>query len=232
MKVAIVGLEKSFFEKEIKKEKKLRLVKSNPNVVLAFGGDGTFLFAEQVFPGIPKVLVKHNSSCKKCNNHKYKTIINALVNKKFKIVNFMKIQAFVKGKKIVALNDINIHYKPPRAVRINLEVNNKTIAKEVIGDGVIISTPYGSSGYFQSITRKTFKKGIGIAFNNPVKKIKEKVIQQNSVVKVKVVRGPAVMCADCNKKIILLKTGDVVKIKKYNQFAKILEINKIRKVKI
>ena len=232
MKVAIIGLEKSFFEKEIKKEKKLRLVKSNPDVVLAFGGDGTFLFAEQVFPGIPKVLVKHNSSCKKCNNHKYKIIIDALVNKKFKIVNFMKIQAFVKGKKIVALNDINIHYKPPRAVRINLEVNNKTIAKEVIGDGVIISTPYGSSGYFQSITRKTFKKGIGIAFNNPVKKIKEKVIQQNSVVKVKVVRGPAVMCADCNKKIILLKTGDVVKIKKYNQFAKILEINKIRKVKI
>lgn len=232
MKLLVIGRRKNFFEKEIKKEKKLVLVKKNPEVVVAFGGEGTFLYSEMVCPGIPKLLVYHSSKCRNCKNHDYKKIIKNLASKKFKTVSFLKIQASVNNKKLVGLNEVNIHYQPPLALRFDVNVNNKTVVRECIGDGLVVSTPYGSSGYFYSITRETFSKGLGIAFNNPVKTLKEKIIPENSVIKVKLVRGHGIICVDCNKKIIPLKTGDVIRIQKYASPAKILQLGKNRKVVI
>lgn len=232
MKLLVIGRRKNFFEKEIKKEKKLILVKNNPGVIVAFGGEGTFLYSEMVYPGIPKLLVYHSSKCKNCKKHNYKKIIKDLVAKKFKVVSFVKIQASVNNKRLIGLNEINVHYNPPCALRFDVYINNKPIVRECVGDGLVISTLYGSSGYFYSVTRKTFNKGLGVAFNNTVKTVKEKIIPENSVIKVKIVRGPGVMCADANKKIIPLKTGDIIKIQKHVHTAKILQIGKSRKVRI
>lgn len=232
MKLLVIGRRKDFFEKEIRKEKNLVLVKNNPDVVVAFGGEGTFLYSEMVYPGTPKLLVYHSSKCRNCKNHNYQGVIRNLVSKKFKVINFLKIQASVNNKKLVGLNEVNIHYTPPLALRFDVRVDNKIIAHGCIGDGLIVSTPYGSSGYFYSITRKTFSKGLGIAFNNTVEVVNEKVLPEKSVIKVKVVRGPGIMCVDCNKKTIRLKTGDVIKIQKHANPAKILQIGDNRKVKI
>jgi len=232
MKVAVVGYRKNYFENAIKKEKSLELTNYKPDTVIAFGGEGTFLYSEIIYPGIPKVLVLHSSKCNDCKNHGYGKIIKALVNNKFKVAEFLKVQASVKGKTLVGLNEVNIHYNPPCAIRFSVKVNKKLLAKECIGDGLIVSTPYGSSGYFYSITGKTFKNGLGLAFNNPVKPAKSKVVPKNSVIKVKIDRGPGVLCADCNKNVMPLKTGDVVKIQKHSNFARILQLNGKTKVKI
>ena len=233
VKLLVIGRRKNFFEKEIRKEKKLILVKNHPDVIVAFGGEGTFLYSEMVYPEIPKLLVYHSSKCKKCKKHNYKKIIKDLTVKKFKVVNFVKIQASVNNKRLIGLNEINIHYKPPCALRFDVDINNKPIVRECVGDGLVVSTPYGSSGYFSSITRKTFEKGLGIAFNNPVKPIKPRIVPKDSVIKVKIVRGPGVLCVDCNKEVIPLKTGDVIKIQKHINYARILKINgENRKVKI
>ena len=232
MKVAVVGYRKDYFEDEIRKEKKIELTDNNPDIVIAFGGEGTFLYSEMIYSGIPKVLVYHSSKCRSCKNHNYRKIVKALVDGDFKIVEFIKIQASVNGKKLVGLNEISIHYLPPLAIRFDAYINNKLISKECIGDGLVVSTPYGSSGYFYSITRKTFKKGLGMAFNNLVNNIKAKIVPDNSTVKVKIVRGPGVLCTDCNKEVIPLKTGDVVKIQKHSNYARILKINGDTKVRI
>lgn len=232
MKLLVIGHRKNFFEKEIKQEKKLILVKNNPDIIVAFGGEGTFLYSEMVYPGIPKLLVYHPSKCKNCKKHNYKKIIKGLVAQKFKIVSFVKIQASVNNKKLIGLNEINVHYKPPCALRFDVYINNKPVVRECIGDGLVTSTPYGSSGYFYSITRKTFNKGLGIAFNNIMKIVKEKIIPENSTIKVKIIRGPGIMCVDTNKKIIPLKTGDIIKIQKHDRPAKILQLGKDRRVKI
>ncbi len=232
VKVLVIGRRKNFFEKEIKKEKKLILVKNNPEVVVAFGGEGTFLYSEMIYPGIPKLLVYHSSKCKNCKKHNYEKIIRALADKKFKIANFVKIEGSVNGKKLIGLNEINIHYIPPLAIRFDVSINDKKIANECIGDGLVVSTPYGSSGYFYSVTRKTFSKGLGVAFNNIVKLIKPVITSEGSTIKVKIVRGPGVMCADCNKKIILLKTGDIIKIQKHDHHARILQLGRNRRVRI
>ena len=230
MKVAVVGYRKNYFEAEIKKEKDLKLTGNNPDVVIAFGGEGTFLYSEMKYPGVPKVFAVHSSRCRKCSHHNYKKIINALVEKKFKISEHVKVQASANGKTLVGLNDVNLHYKPPCALRFSLDIGKKQAVKECIGDGLIVSTPYGSSGYFFSITGKTFSRGLGIAFNNPVSRLKERIVPENSVIKVKIVRGPGVLCTDCSKKAINLNTGDTIKINKHANFARILKLNKKMKV--
>lgn len=232
MKVAVVSNNKKYFEAAIKKEKDLTLVKDSPDVVIAFGGEGTFLYSEMIYPGIPKVLVRHSSKCKKCDKHDYQKVLNALLSDDFGVAEFLKVQGSIKGRMLVGLNEINIHYTPPCAMRFGVDVDKETLVEEGIGDGLIVSTVYGSSGYFFSITRKTFDKGLGIAFNNLVKPVKTRIIPENSVIKVKIIRGPAVMCADCNKEIISLKTGDVVRIQKHSNFARILQLEGKRMVRI
>lgn len=179
-----------------------------------------------VCPGVPKLLVYHSSKCKRCDNHGYKKIIKRLVDKKFKTLNFLKIEGSVNGKKLVGMNEVNIHYQPPCALRFDVYVNNKLVARECVGDGLVVSTPYGSSGYFYSITRKEFNKGLGIAFNNTVKPVKTRIVPENSVIKVKIVRGPGIMCVDANKKTFSLRTGDMVKIQKKCSKCKDIAIGK------
>ena len=222
MKISIVGRNKSLLEKEAKKY--FKIDNKNPNIVIAYGGDGTFLYSEQLYPGVPKLLIKHSRTCIMCRNHDYSKVLPLLANKKYKIIESSKVEAILKGRKILGLNEINIHYNPPRALRLNVKVNNKEIAKEIISDGIVIATPYGSSAYFKSITRKTFNKGLGIAFNNPTKPIKHRLISDKSVVKVKIARGEGIISVDCNKTLIPVKTGEVITIKKSNKKAKLIQL--------
>jgi len=39
-------------------------------------------------------------------------------------------------------------------------------AEKVIGDGLLVATPFGSSGYYRSISGGVFETGLGVAFNN------------------------------------------------------------------
>ncbi len=229
MKVAVVSYHKKIILNELKKQG-IKLVSKNPDIVIAYGGEGTFIYSEQLYPGIPKFFVGHPRLSKNPGKRigKY---IKKLKEKKYTIEKAIKIEAKVRGKKLIGLNDINIHYRPPTALRYNVFVSNKKINGEIIGDGVIISTPWGSSAYYKSITRKTFSKGLGIAFNNPCDKMKPIITRENSTIKVKILRGESVMVCDCNKKIIPLKKNDIITIKKHSNPAKVIKL-KGEKVKV
>ncbi|MBW3003892.1 NAD(+)/NADH kinase [Candidatus Woesearchaeota archaeon] len=211
MKVAVVSKGKDFISKWLAKHG-LKKVAKGPDVVIAFGGDGTFLYAEQKFPGVPKLLLYHSSSCKNCKEHNFAMILNTLREKRFEVQKFMKLQVDVKGKKFYAMNDVNIHYVPPCALRYEVRLDG--LHDSYIGDGVVIATPYGSSAYFYSISRKTFKTGIGIAINNATSGKKNFVIADNRAVRVKVIRGPGLLAVDCVKEVVKLNKGDSVVIQK------------------
>ena len=60
MKIAIIGKTKKIrakFEKTFRSYG-FKIDKKKPNLVLSVGGDGTFLYSEQVYPGISKLLIK------------------------------------------------------------------------------------------------------------------------------------------------------------------------------
>jgi hypothetical protein len=69
-----------------------------------------------------------------------------------------------------ALNDVCLHHQEP-TMAAEFGVTLHTAAgprrfPELIGDGLVVATPFGSSAYFRSITGDTFGSGLGVAFNN------------------------------------------------------------------
>ncbi|MBI2022824.1 NAD(+)/NADH kinase [Candidatus Daviesbacteria bacterium] len=103
-------------------------------------------------------------------------------------------------------------------LRSGLSLNNRkprTLSprKLIIGDGVVIATAFGSTGYFKSVTGKTFETGINLAFNNTTEKIEPLFLNKWDLIKIKIIRGPAALSVDNNPKIPTLKEYDEVKIK-------------------
>lgn len=224
MKIAIVDKGKyssSHLKKNLEKAGFI-ITKTKPQLVISYGGDGTFFIAERKYPKILKLLVKDIKVCYLCNETNRKNLLKQLKKKKFKKQQCIKLET--KGLK--AVNDITIRNKDQQqALRFKVKINNKPINKEFIGDGLVIATPYGSTGYFYSITRRKFKKPkIGIAFNNTRKKQLPLIIKDNSKIEITITRGAAQVTADNNPKTILMKKSSKITIKKSKEKASIIKL--------
>jgi len=198
------------------------VVEKNPDFIICYGGDGTVLFSERKFPGVPKLIIKTSRACRMydydlTNLSHFLTMIKAGT---YRIHTEMKLETLAKGKKLVGLNEIQIHLKLPiYAVRFSLSVERKKY-DELIGDGVIVSTPFGSTAYYSATGGESFGKGIGISFNNlHNKKVKSFIIPEDSVVNLTVTRGPAWLLADNNENFVELDAGDTVSVKKSKNVA-------------
>ncbi|MEM5790742.1 MAG: hypothetical protein QXP77_01700 [Candidatus Aenigmatarchaeota archaeon] len=226
MRIAIVSkYDKRFLKKELEIFG-FKIVKKNPEIVLSFGGDGTILYSERKYPSIPKLVIKYNSKIFRKYEYSLKNlekILKKFLEGNFSIREEIKLEAEFKGKKLLGLNEIQLHNKIlTRALRFSLYVNGKKF-KNLIGDGVIISTPFGSTAYYSSTGGKPFKKGIGISFNNLFrKKIKSFVVNENSKIKVRLENGAGLVLADNCEKYFQVKDGEEFVIKKSEETAKFI----------
>jgi len=224
MKLLIYGKETAGIEKLAKKVG-FKIVDKNPEVVASYGGDGTFMKAENEFPGIPKFALKKSKICKKCADLPNEEILRKVFEGEYSVEKEIKLESIYKGKRIVGLNEIIIHNHDPRkAIRYEVFVNDRKIDKEIIGDGVVISTPYGSTGYYLSVTDGTFEVGIGLAFNNSTEQSKHMVLKDDSEVKIRILRGPAMAYADNNKLEIPLNDGEEIVVSKSKDTACLIKI--------
>lgn len=226
MKVAVVSQnDRKIIEKLLKKHK-FRIVKKNPDVVICSGGDGTILISERLYPSVPKLAIKTSKICRKCDYSpaQLEGILELLKEKKYKIIEEKKIKAEFKGKELVALNEIQVrHISPTVALRFSIFVDGKSY-ENLIGDGVIVATPFGSTGYYKSAGGKEFKKGIGIVFNNLYSSGKKSlVVSEKSKIRVKVERDRGLLIRDNDEKFVELKAGDEVTISLAKDEAKFLE---------
>jgi NAD+ kinase len=230
MKFAVVSWNKVKLEQEIR-NLGFSISRKKPDIVICVGGDGTLLFGEIEYPGVPKLFIYHK--CKSCKRHWLKDLLTKLDKGQYKISKELKVQGIVNGsprKKLVGLNEILIHNKPPCAITLKVWMSKVKPIYNVEGDGIMVSSPYGSTGYFKSLTRRIFKKGVGLAFNNPVKATKERVLPEKTVVKAKVLKGQGWMVADCNKKLIPIKEGDTIEIKAHPKPAQLITIRGKKKL--
>jgi len=229
MKISVFSLPsndnaKKVVEKIISKNKAFTLTSTKPDVVISVGGDGTFFFTERKYPGVPKILLRKSNICNKCENVSIEAILKHLQQKRYTITTIYKLDANIGKRKINAVNDIIIRNKDlRRALRFTMNIPGKIKNEEIVGDGLVIATPYGSTAYFHAITKTSFKKGIGIAFNNPVMS-RNPIITNNKPIKITILREHAIVASDNDPQTFIIKPGDIITIKQSKQKTKIVHI--------
>lgn len=225
MNVAVVGKDSKYLEKIL--EKNGFVVEGNkPDIVFSYGGDGAILVSERLYPGIHKVTIRDSDMGHKCVFEKddIETVIGRIKNKDYKIKDYIKLEAGLDGEKGVALNEVQVHNKrPTRAVRFNVYVNGDVVYRNVVGDGVVVATSFGSSAYYRSVGGKSFDEGIGIALNNPVDRKPSLVVSDSSVIEVEMLREVGqVFCDNHCEGMMLLAPGKKISIRKSESVAKFI----------
>ncbi|OGS22092.1 MAG: hypothetical protein A3J83_03720 [Elusimicrobia bacterium RIFOXYA2_FULL_40_6] len=123
----------------------------NADICITLGGDGTILrVAKKIAPlGIPVLGVNMGflGFLAETDPVEMFPIIEKAIAGKVKIEERMMLDIESSGKSYLALNDCVIRSgSSSRVILLNVKVNNLALA-DYIGDGLIISTPTGSTAY-------------------------------------------------------------------------------------
>ena len=126
-----------------------------PNVVIVIGGDGFMLQT-----------LKKNKKTKKffygINSGNYGFLMNKFSEKnlikyisKSKSINISPLEMIVnvgkKNIKSLAINEVSILRQSKQAANLSIKNNSKNIIKKLVSDGVLVSTPAGSTAYNLSV---------------------------------------------------------------------------------
>jgi len=211
--------------KKILLENNFKVDHRNPDLIICYGGDGTILYSERQFPQIPKLVIKHSQTSRK-SDYTLKdldTLLTKIRVGKYTIREFSKLETTINDSTLIGLNELQVRAKLPiSALRFSLCVNGKQF-NNLIGDGVIIATPFGSTGYYKSTGGQQFSSGIGISFNNLHNtKIDSFFVSENSIIEVEITRGPAWVLADNFDQFIELTDDDVCVITQSQSIAKFI----------
>lgn len=228
MKTALYGKKSEALEKLLS-ERGVRIVQpeEDPNaLILCYGGDGAMLGAELRYPGRLKMPVRDCETAPHCPKHSLEWQLDAMLNGTLKQTRLMKLVGILGNMKRYAVNDIFIHNtNNVSALRYQVKIDDDIYAREVVGDGVGVSTVHGSTAYYRSITHGSFRVGIGIAFSNSTELLNHLVLQEDSVIKVRILRGPSELVFDNSPEVTPLHEGDIVTIRKSEKTAQMLGLD-------
>lgn len=212
--------------KALLREAGFLLVDSAPDLVVSYGGDGTLMRAEAAWPGVPKLILRGSKVCKLCNAFPNEEVLRRVAAGEYIVRDVWKLEAIVGDATMVGLNDVAVHNNDPRhAIRYRLDISGQgSFGHEIIGDGIVVATPFGSTGYYRSITHSFFELGIGLAFNNSTERFDHMVLRDDVVITVSITRGPAAVYADNHTDGKVLHEGDSVVIRKSGSVARIVSV--------
>lgn len=173
------------------------LVDDDADLIVAYGGDGTLIGAERDFPEVPKIGMRNDATCIKCARHRDDVVLDRLRADDVREERLIKLFGRCGDHLMIAMNDIIFRNADPRAaVRFIVSLDGQQITEEMIGDGLVVATPFGSSAYFRSITRLVIRSGIGVAFNNCTDFLHHLVIGEAEQLDIDITRGPATVTSD------------------------------------
>ena len=210
----------------IKKFKKTEI--SRPNVVIVVGGDGFMLQT-----------LKKNKTSKKffygINSGNYGFLMNKFSSKNIvkhldrsNLISISPLEMIVKNnkdqlKKYLAINEVSILRQSRQAALLSIKYGSKQIIKRLVADGVLVSTPAGSTAYNLSVHGPILSlnsKRLSISPISPFRprRWKGKIVTDKSKINIKNLNSkkrPISAVADNievrNAKNILVKTNQKIK---------------------
>lgn len=232
MKVALVGAGCEVLEPLVL-EAGLSLVPAESgqqDVIITYGGDGTLLGTERDYPSLPKLAIRRHTNCRHCAIHKPEQVIRGLAAQRLEASTLPKLEAYTGDQRLLGVNDIILHNTlVSSGVRFLVWINGKRYRPgEIVGDGLIVATPFGSTAYYRSITQSVIHTGIGLAFNNTTEPINHLVLREDEEIQVRITRGPGLLTADNHPHPISLECDDEVRIAIAPESAHILMADSLR----
>jgi len=147
--------------------------------ILTLGGDGTILYAARSYAEPTILPVRTGNSEGNQTRLELGDLLTTLAGIESGEIDLARtrydtLEALVNGEPISggfrALNEISLHHAAPvLAAEFGVRVEDRGRRYEferVVGDGALVATPFGSTGYYESITGGSFTAGFGLAFNN------------------------------------------------------------------
>ncbi len=210
--------------------KKLKNIKLNPNLFIVIGGDGFML----------KTLKKYKNSYRNyygINSGNYGFLMNKFSSKKtikniFKAkmisISPLEMKVITKNnitKKCIAINEVSILRQSRQAASLQVISGKKYLIKKLISDGILVSTPAGSTAYNLSVHGPILSLDSKKLSVSPIsafrpRRWRGKIIKDNSVVLIKNLnpkKRPISAVADNmeirNARKIIIKTDKRIKFK-------------------
>ena len=129
---------------------------SKQNTIIVIGGDGFMLQTLKKNQKSKKTFYGINSGSYGFLMNKFssKTIVKNL--SKANMINICPLQMIVKNsknqtKKYLAINEVSILRQSRQAASLSINYGSKQIIKKLVSDGVLVSTPAGSTAYNLSV---------------------------------------------------------------------------------
>jgi len=154
-----IVFDKNNFSKRIKKflYKKIKIYSvSKSNLIIVIGGDGFMLETLKKYNKYKKPFYGINSGNYGFLMNKF-SIKNTIKNlSKGRLVSISPLEMKVKNKydltkKSIAINEVSILRQSRQAASLSILNGNKTIIKKLVSDGVLVSSPAGSTAYNMSV---------------------------------------------------------------------------------
>lgn len=237
MRAILFGADAETLKHEVRQCAAIEVVDDDPEVVICFGGDGTLLAAELRWPGVPKVPLRNSRRGIRCIPHPPAEVIRRLVEGSLLPTTFGKLECavYAAGEAqpegyLTCMNEFNVHMGLINsAVRFKLWIDGHPHeqGQEIIGDGFIVSTPFGSTAYFAQLTHGIFFDGIGIAFKATDTHIDHVVVPAGAEVRARITRGPAKLAYDNAPDYLALSEGDELVVRRHEQAATILTMETV-----
>lgn len=190
------------------------IIKKKAEVTICIGGDGTILYAnhkKRLEGTILGIGGDKSYICQLHNNNWQDKIHSVLSSDK---QNIMSLECSIGSKKFIALNDIVIHATHYRVAEMDLLFGKKKISFE--GDGMIVSSPLGSTGYAFSAGGDKLKPAERMISLVPIcpyrRAFSPKLLSENETIDIAVGND----CAFITDGIFVrrLKKGETVTVKK------------------
>ena len=198
------------------------------NLIIVIGGDGFMLETLKKYKYSKKIFYGINSGNYGflMNKFSLKNIIKNL--SKAKMITISPLEMIVKNiknqiKKNLAINEVSILRQSRQAASLSIKIGSKTLIKELVSDGVLVSTPAGSTAYNLSVHGPILSlnsKKLSISPISPFRprRWKGKIVSDKSKINIKnlnPIKRPISAVADNieirNAKNIIVRTNKKIK---------------------